>query len=65
MSKFAGIKYLEIFSKVCAMSSSFWMGYDNMMSFLASNPKEDNMLIYLDVGELEGQNMVDDINGVY
>ena len=47
------------------MSSSFWMGYDNMMSFLASNPKEDNMLIYLDVGELEGQNMVDDINGVY
>lgn len=65
ISLYAGIKYQGIFSKVCAMSSSFWIGYDNMMSFLASNPKEDNMLIYLDVGELEGQDMVDDTNGVY
>ena len=53
ISLYAGIKYQGIFSKVCAMSSSFWIGYDNMMSFLASNPKEDSMLIYLDVGELE------------
>lgn len=65
ISLYAGIKYQEIFSKVCAMSSSFWMGYDNIMSFLVSNPKEDNMLIYLDVGELEDQDMVDDTNGVY
>ena len=65
ISLYAGIKYQRIFSKVCAMSSSFWIGYDNMMGFLASNPKEDNMLIYLDVGELEGQDMVDDTKGVY
>jgi predicted alpha/beta superfamily hydrolase len=65
ISLYAGIKYQGIFSKVCAMSSSFWMGYDNMMSFLASHSKEDTMLIYLDTGELEGQDMVDNTNGVY
>jgi predicted alpha/beta superfamily hydrolase len=65
ISLYAGIKYQRIFSKVCAMSSSFWMGYVNMMSFLASNPKKDNMRIYLDAGELEGQDMVDNTNGVY
>jgi len=65
ISLYAAIKYQGIFSKVCAMSSSFWIGYDNMMSFLTSNPKEDNMLIYLDAGELEGQDMVDNTNRVY
>ena len=65
ISLYAGIKYQGIFSKVCAMSSSFWIGYDNMMNFLVSNPKEENMLIYLDVGELEGLDMVDNTNGVY
>ena len=65
ISLYAGIKYQGIFSKVCAMSSSFWIGYDNMMNFLVSNPKEENMLIYLDVGELVGLDMVDNTNGVY
>jgi len=65
ISLYAAIKYQEIFSKVCVMSSAFWIGSDNTLSFLASNPKEDNMLIYLDAGELEGQDMVDNTNGVY
>ena len=65
ISFYAGIKYQDIFGNVIAMSSSFWLADNGILNFLNSINKEFDMQIYLDAGQLENQEMVDNTNDVY
>lgn len=65
ISLYAGMKYQVTFGKVCAMSSSFWVADNAMLTYLNSITKEYDALIYLDMGQMEGQNAVNDMEDVY
>ncbi len=65
ISLYAAMKYQGTFGKVCAMSSSFWVADNAMLTYLDSITKEFDALIYLDMGQLEGQDAVDDMEDVY
>jgi metallo-beta-lactamase class B len=65
ISLYAAMKYQETFGRVCAMSSSFWVADNAMLTYLNSITKELEALIYLDMGQLEGQDAVNDMEDVY
>ncbi len=57
VSVYIGVKYQSVFSKVGALSSSFGVCKDELVSFINEHPKEYPMRFWLDMGSEEMGNM--------
>lgn len=66
ISFYAAIERQDIFSKVGALSTSFWFA-DEVYTHVATTGKEADMRIYMIAGELEGSGggQVEDMNAMY
>jgi len=58
ISYYGGLKYPEIFRKIGALSTSFWFS-DDVINFTKENGKLKKTKMFLLVGEMEGEDMVD------
>ncbi|MFC1887685.1 alpha/beta hydrolase-fold protein [Candidatus Cloacimonadota bacterium] len=72
ISFYAGMKHQDTFGLIGAFSSSFWVADNEILNFLETIEKDDDMRIYLDAGQLEGtmegngnSSTVNDMIGVY
>jgi len=58
ISYYGGLEYPEIFGKIGALSTSFWFS-DDVINFTEEKGKLKNSKMFLLVGEMEGEDMVE------
>jgi predicted alpha/beta superfamily hydrolase len=64
ISAYAGYAYQETYSRIAAVSPSYWWDGDHMMSYAASRGRPNLLRIYQDMGTIEEGSTVDqDGNG--